>query len=161
MNHVSVSLISIKLILCSEFENVSNLVMEKGEGTSCYYRFLTKGLQWIWLQTRFYISYHQWTTKPEFVVCTHRIVCYNEVSLKEQQNCRSIDSIPSNINSSNIDSSASSSTDTENIEKGGCNLSGAGISSWSSRSTQSFRYEMKSILIYYYCQCFRLALVIC
>lgn len=50
--------------------------MQKGEGTSCYYRFLTKGQQWIWLQTRFYITYHQWNSKPEFVVCTHRVVSY-------------------------------------------------------------------------------------
>lgn len=53
--------------------------MEKGEGTSCFYRFLTKGQQWIWLQTRFYISYHQWNSKPEFIVCTHRVVSYIDV----------------------------------------------------------------------------------
>lgn len=50
--------------------------MQKGELTSCYYRFLTKGQQWIWLQSRFYITYHQWNCKPEFVVCTHRVVRY-------------------------------------------------------------------------------------
>lgn len=50
--------------------------MQKGEGTSCFYRFLTKGQQWIWLQTRFYITYHQWNSKPEFIVCTHRVVNY-------------------------------------------------------------------------------------
>lgn len=55
------------------------LVMQKGEGTSCYYRFLTKGQQWIWLQTRFYITYHQWNSKPEFVVCTHRVVNHADV----------------------------------------------------------------------------------
>jgi circadian locomoter output cycles kaput protein len=55
------------------------VVMAKGEGTSCYYRFLTKGQQWIWLQTRFYITYHQWNSKPEFVVCTHRVVSYADV----------------------------------------------------------------------------------
>lgn len=55
------------------------LVMQKGEGTSCFYRFLTKGQQWIWLQTRFYITYHQWNSKPEFVVCTHRVVSYADV----------------------------------------------------------------------------------
>lgn len=49
-------------------------VMSRGEGTSCCYRFLTKGQQWIWLQTRFYITYHQWNSKPEFIVCTHRVV---------------------------------------------------------------------------------------
>ncbi|KAL1518370.1 hypothetical protein ABEB36_002003 [Hypothenemus hampei] len=54
-------------------------LMQKGEGTSCYYRFLTKGQQWIWLQTRFYITYHQWNSKPEFVVCTHRVVSYLDV----------------------------------------------------------------------------------
>lgn len=55
------------------------LVMAKGEGTSCFYRFLTKGQQWIWLQTRFYITYHQWNSKPEFVVCSHRVVSYADV----------------------------------------------------------------------------------
>jgi circadian locomoter output cycles kaput protein len=53
--------------------------MQKGEGTSCFYRFLTKGQQWIWLQTRFFITYHQWNSKPEFVVCTHRVVSYVDV----------------------------------------------------------------------------------
>lgn len=53
--------------------------MQKGEGTSCFYRFLTKGQQWIWLQTRFYITYHQWNSKPEFVVCTHRVISYADV----------------------------------------------------------------------------------
>ncbi|CAL8079462.1 unnamed protein product [Orchesella dallaii] len=54
-------------------------LMQRGEGTSCYYRFLTKGQQWIWLQTRFYITYHQWNSKPEFIVCTHRVVSYADV----------------------------------------------------------------------------------
>lgn len=53
--------------------------MQKGEGTSCYYRFLTKGQQWIWLQTRFYITYNQWNSKPEFIVCTHYVVSYVDV----------------------------------------------------------------------------------
>lgn len=63
------------------------LVMEKGEGSSGYYRFLTKSQQWIWLQTRFYISYHQWNSKPEFVVCTHRVCTHAEV-LKQFSNER-------------------------------------------------------------------------
>lgn len=54
-------------------------VMKKGEGTSCHYRFLTKGQQWIWLQTRFYITYNQWNSKPEFIVCTHQVVSYIDV----------------------------------------------------------------------------------
>lgn len=56
--------------------------MLKGEGTSCFYRFLTKGQQFIWLQTRFCITYHQWNSKPEFVVCTHRVVSYADVIRK-------------------------------------------------------------------------------
>ncbi|KAH7953600.1 hypothetical protein HPB49_010521 [Dermacentor silvarum] len=53
-------------------------VMQTGEGTSCHYRFLTKGQQWIWLQTRYYITYHQWSSKPEFVVCTNTVMSYDE-----------------------------------------------------------------------------------
>lgn len=49
-------------------------VMQFGKGKSCYYRFLTKGQQWIWLQTHYYITYHQWNSKPEFIVCTHTVV---------------------------------------------------------------------------------------
>ncbi|XP_035215860.1 neuronal PAS domain-containing protein 2-like [Stegodyphus dumicola] len=55
------------------------LLMQTGEGTSCFYRFLTKGQQWIWLQTRYYISYHQWNSKPEFIVCTHTVVSTEKV----------------------------------------------------------------------------------
>ncbi|CAB3382921.1 Hypothetical predicted protein [Cloeon dipterum] len=62
-----------KVVACHE------ALMQKGEGTSCYYRFLTKGQQWIWLQTRFYITYHQWNSKPEFIVCTHSVVSYIDV----------------------------------------------------------------------------------
>ena len=32
-----------------------NCPSQTGEGTSCYYRFLTKGQQWIWLQTRYQV----------------------------------------------------------------------------------------------------------
>lgn len=52
------------------------LVMQFGKGKSCCYRFLTKGQQWIWLQTHYYITYHQWNSKPEFIVCTHSVVRY-------------------------------------------------------------------------------------
>lgn len=83
--------VNINLFILRNFELIeiffSNLVMEKGEGNSGYYRFLTKSQQWIWLQTRFYISYHQWNSKPEFVVCTHRVVSNAEV-LKQFSNER-------------------------------------------------------------------------
>ncbi|XP_012875190.1 PREDICTED: neuronal PAS domain-containing protein 2 [Dipodomys ordii] len=51
-------------------------LMQFGKGKSCCYRFLTKGQQWIWLQTHYYITYHQWNSKPEFIVCTHSVVRY-------------------------------------------------------------------------------------
>ncbi len=54
-------------------------LMQTGEGTSCYHRFLSKGQQWIWLQARYYITYDQWNSKPEFVVATHKVVDYTNV----------------------------------------------------------------------------------
>uniref|UniRef100_A0A3P8PGC0 Circadian locomoter output cycles protein kaput n=1 Tax=Astatotilapia calliptera TaxID=8154 RepID=A0A3P8PGC0_ASTCA len=54
-------------------------LMQYGKGKSCYYRFLTKGQQWIWLQTHYYITYHQWNSRPEFIVCTHTVVRYKYV----------------------------------------------------------------------------------
>uniref|UniRef100_A0A672KLY7 Circadian locomoter output cycles protein kaput n=1 Tax=Sinocyclocheilus grahami TaxID=75366 RepID=A0A672KLY7_SINGR len=56
-------------------------LMQFGKGKSCYYRFLTKGQQWIWLQTNYYITYHQWNSRPEFIVCTHTVVRYAEIFL--------------------------------------------------------------------------------
>uniref|UniRef100_A0A803TFC8 Neuronal PAS domain protein 2 n=1 Tax=Anolis carolinensis TaxID=28377 RepID=A0A803TFC8_ANOCA len=55
-------------------------LMQFGKGKSCCYRFLTKGQQWIWLQTHYYITYHQWNSKPEFIVCTHTVLRYEEIN---------------------------------------------------------------------------------
>ncbi|XP_043547637.1 neuronal PAS domain-containing protein 2-like isoform X1 [Chiloscyllium plagiosum] len=60
-------------------------LMQFGKGKSCCYRFLTKGQQWIWLQTRYYITYHQWNSKPEFIVCTHTLVSYAEVRAQRRK----------------------------------------------------------------------------
>lgn len=74
--------IIVSLFLSFQMVNVSQLfsclsvVMQYGKGKSCYYRFLTKGQQWIWLQTHYYITYHQWNSRPEFIVCTHTVVRY-------------------------------------------------------------------------------------
>ncbi|XP_053209722.1 circadian locomoter output cycles protein kaput-like isoform X2 [Panonychus citri] len=64
-------------------------LMQIGSGESCYYRFLTKGQQWIWLRTKYFITYHMWNSKPEFVVCTHTVIDRDERSLdnvKEDSN---------------------------------------------------------------------------
>ncbi|MGH0171872.1 UNVERIFIED_CONTAM: hypothetical protein FKN15_010201 [Acipenser sinensis] len=60
-------------------------LMQYGKGKSCYYRFLTKGQQWIWLQTHYYITYHQWNSRPEFIVCTHTVVSYDEVRAERRR----------------------------------------------------------------------------
>ncbi|XP_077448868.1 neuronal PAS domain-containing protein 2 isoform X2 [Stigmatopora argus] len=60
-------------------------LMQFGKGKSCYYRFLTKGQQWIWLRTHYYITYHQWNSKPEFIVCTHTVVSYAEVRAERRR----------------------------------------------------------------------------
>ncbi|XP_036913162.1 neuronal PAS domain-containing protein 2 [Sturnira hondurensis] len=60
-------------------------LMQFGKGKSCCYRFLTKGQQWIWLQTHYYITYHQWNSKPEFIVCTHSVVSYSDVQVERRQ----------------------------------------------------------------------------
>ncbi|KAF6105135.1 neuronal PAS domain protein 2 [Phyllostomus discolor] len=60
-------------------------LMQFGKGKSCCYRFLTKGQQWIWLQSHYYITYHQWNSKPEFIVCTHSVVSYSDVRVERRQ----------------------------------------------------------------------------
>lgn len=74
-----------KVLLLTDLllDHLSSLcpVMQYGKGKSCYYRFLTKGQQWIWLQTHYYITYHQWNSRPEFIVCTHTVVRYYEQKL--------------------------------------------------------------------------------
>lgn len=109
--------------------------MQKGEGKSCYYRFLTKGQQWIWLQTRFYITYHQWNSKPEFVVCTHRVVSHADV-MKSSRN---------NNTGNNLGSISATSNkeieDVDSIEKQMQTTSSMiPNSSWSSKSSRASRF---------------------
>ncbi|KAF6733112.1 Circadian locomoter output cycles protein kaput [Oryzias melastigma] len=69
-------------------------LMQYGKGKSCYYRFLTKGQQWIWLQTHYYITYHQWNSRPEFIVCTHTVVSYAAVRTDHRRELGIEDSPP-------------------------------------------------------------------
>lgn len=75
--------------------------MQKGKATSSYYRFLTKGQQYIWLQSRYYIVYHQWIWKPDFVVCTHRLVNYADVWKQMRNNDENKNDDQSSSNSNN------------------------------------------------------------
>ncbi|XP_050419534.1 neuronal PAS domain-containing protein 2 [Patella vulgata] len=54
-------------------------LLKAGEGSSCCYRFLTKGQQWIWIRSSYYITYNQWNSKPEFIVCNNIVVSYADV----------------------------------------------------------------------------------
>ncbi|MBN3292498.1 NPAS2 protein, partial [Polypterus senegalus] len=74
-------------------------LMQFGKGRSCCYRFLTKGQQWIWLQTHYYITYHQWNSKPEFIVCTHTVVSYAGVRAERRQELGLEDSPPEAVSS--------------------------------------------------------------
>ncbi|XP_008119474.1 neuronal PAS domain-containing protein 2 isoform X2 [Anolis carolinensis] len=74
-------------------------LMQFGKGKSCCYRFLTKGQQWIWLQTHYYITYHQWNSKPEFIVCTHTVLSYADVRVERRRNVILEDSPPEIISS--------------------------------------------------------------
>ncbi|CAI5772084.1 PAS domain-containing 2 isoform X1 [Podarcis lilfordi] len=81
-------------------------LMQFGKGKSCCYRFLTKGQQWIWLQTHYYITYHQWNSKPEFIVCTHTVVSYADVRVERRRNMI-LENAPSEIISSVLKDSGS------------------------------------------------------
>ncbi|XP_041696275.1 circadian locomoter output cycles protein kaput-like isoform X1 [Coregonus clupeaformis] len=72
-------------------------LMQYGKGKSCYYRFLTKGQQWIWLQTHYYITYHQWNSRPEFIVCTHTVVSYAEVRAEQRRELGIVEESPPEI----------------------------------------------------------------
>ncbi|KAM4709840.1 circadian locomoter output cycles protein kaput [Discoglossus pictus] len=92
------------LAKCHEHCKYFYLVMQYGKGKSCYYRFLTKGQQWIWLQTRYYITYHQWNSRPEFIVCTHTVVSYAEVGAERRREMGIADSPPEIPTDKNQDS---------------------------------------------------------
>ena len=53
--------------------NHPSTVMNHGNSTTMFYRFLTKGQQWIWMQTHGYVETNKWTNKPETIIC-HNVV---------------------------------------------------------------------------------------
>ncbi|XP_078514151.1 neuronal PAS domain-containing protein 2 [Lissotriton helveticus] len=87
-------------------------LMQFGKGKSCCYRFLTKGQQWIWLQTHYYITYHQWNSKPEFIVCTHTVVSYADVRVERRQElCLEDESFEVTVSSTLKDTQSSSNVE--------------------------------------------------
>ncbi|KAG8453780.1 hypothetical protein GDO86_000417 [Hymenochirus boettgeri] len=92
-------------------------LMQYGKGKSCYYRFLTKGQQWIWLQTRYYITYHQWNSRPEFIVCTHTVVSYAEVGAERRRELGIEDSPPAIAAEKNPDSISDNHINTVSLKE--------------------------------------------
>ncbi|XP_029443322.1 circadian locomoter output cycles protein kaput isoform X3 [Rhinatrema bivittatum] len=92
-------------------------LMQYGKGKSCYYRFLTKGQQWIWLQTHYYITYHQWNSRPEFIVCAHTVVSYAEVRAKRRRELGIEDSPPEITADKNRDSVSDNHIETVSLKE--------------------------------------------
>uniref|UniRef100_A0A8C5D275 Circadian locomoter output cycles protein kaput n=1 Tax=Gouania willdenowi TaxID=441366 RepID=A0A8C5D275_GOUWI len=92
-------------------------LMQYGKGKSCYYRFLTKGQQWIWLQTQYYITYHQWNSRPEFIVCTHTVVSYAEVRAEQRRELGIEESTPEATVDKGQDSGSESQLNTSSLKE--------------------------------------------
>uniref|UniRef100_A0AAQ4P206 Clock circadian regulator b n=1 Tax=Gasterosteus aculeatus aculeatus TaxID=481459 RepID=A0AAQ4P206_GASAC len=92
-------------------------LMQYGKGKSCYYRFLTKGQQWIWLQTHYYITYHQWNSRPEFIVCTHTVVSYAEVRAEQRRELGIEESNPEVNANKGHDSGSESQLNTSSLKE--------------------------------------------
>ncbi|XP_057582655.1 circadian locomoter output cycles protein kaput isoform X4 [Hippopotamus amphibius kiboko] len=92
-------------------------LMQYGKGKSCYYRFLTKGQQWIWLQTHYYITYHQWNSRPEFIVCTHTVVSYAEVRAERRRELGIEESFPETAADKSQDSGSDNRINTVSLKE--------------------------------------------
>ncbi|KAM8819813.1 neuronal PAS domain-containing protein 2 [Eudromia elegans] len=121
-------------------------LMQFGKGKSCCYRFLTKGQQWIWLQTHYYITYHQWNSKPEFIVCTHMVVSYADVRVERRQEM-GLEEVSSEAVSSALKESGSSLDPEQHfnaLDIGASILSASRTPSVSSRSSPKSSHTPKS-----------------
>ena len=61
------------------------VLIGRGQVTTCYYRHLTKGQSWVWLQSCCYVSYNQWNSKPESTTCTATVVHFDEVCANQSK----------------------------------------------------------------------------
>ncbi|NWT38760.1 NPAS2 protein, partial [Chroicocephalus maculipennis] len=121
-------------------------LMQFGKGKSCCYRFLTKGQQWIWLQTHYYITYHQWNSKPEFIVCTHMVVSYADVRVERRQEM-GLEEVSSEVVSSALKDSGTSLDPEQHfnaLDIGASILSASRTPSASSRSSPKSSHTPKS-----------------
>ena len=56
-----------------------------GRITTSYYRHLTKGQSWVWLRSRYHLSYSNWTYKPQAVTCLTWMVPFREVCARQAE----------------------------------------------------------------------------
>ena len=56
-----------------------------GRITTSYYRHLTKGQSWVWLRSRYHLSYSDWTSKPQAVTCLTWVVPFREVCARQAE----------------------------------------------------------------------------
>ena len=56
-----------------------------GRITTSYYRHMTKGQYWVWLRSRYHLSYSDWTSKPQAVTCLTWVVSFAEVCAKQAE----------------------------------------------------------------------------
>ncbi|CAD5116291.1 DgyrCDS5197 [Dimorphilus gyrociliatus] len=70
--------------ILSVFEGHTQL-LKVGQHVSNFYRFLTKGQQWIWIRTHYFITYNQWNSRPEFISGTHTVYSASSVRQQYQQ----------------------------------------------------------------------------
>ena len=54
-------------------------LLQNGAVPLIAYRFRTKGLQWLWIQSRYQILYHQTAMKPYAIVAHNHVISLNEM----------------------------------------------------------------------------------
>nr|XP_033801005.1 circadian locomoter output cycles protein kaput isoform X2 [Geotrypetes seraphini] len=111
-------------------------LMQYGKGKSCYYRFLTKGQQWIWLQTQYYITYHQWNSRPEFIVCAHTVVSCAEVRAERRRELGIVESPSLIAADKSRDSGSENHVNTVSLKEALERFDHSGTPSASSRSSR-------------------------
>lgn len=67
----------------SSIAQYQRILISQGQVTTCYFRHLTKGQSWVWLQSCCYVSYNQWNSKPESITGTATVVNFEEACSKQ------------------------------------------------------------------------------
>lgn len=107
-----------------------------GRITTSYYRHLTKGQSWVWLRSRYHLSYNDWTSKPQAVTCLTWVVPFHEVCAKQAEILmRDRESFAQILNGTNqsIEGKSTSSNSSMNLPA----AASPGLESEVERKTQS------------------------